>query len=417
MKQHTKVSALSCLVCRNRHDWHPELFVCPDCGGNLLVEFRPDALQASGGNWRDESQPGLWKYAPLLPLETTQGRTPLSVGGTPLLEFREKLPGGPGRLYFKDDSRNPSASFKDRAGAIALAYAVEMDAPRIAGASTGNAGSSMACLAASIGRRATVFVPKTAPKAKVAQLLLYGAAVIRVDGVYDDAFDLCTRICKEKGWFNRNTGANPYTREGKKTVSFELVDQLGIKQPDMVFVSVGDGNIFSGVWKGFRDLLDFGIIQRMPVLVAVQSELSNAIALAHRRLLDGVPFGEALQPVKATTIADSISVDLPRDGHGALRALEDCGGFCIQVSDQEILEAASFLASRTGIFAEPAGACATAGILKYARNNEFKGDETVVSLVTGSGLKDIDSLLKAAPPAIDVPRDYDGAMKILDKLL
>jgi threonine synthase len=275
----------------------------------------------------------------------------------------------------------------------------------------------MACLAASIGRQATVFVPKTAPRAKLTQLLLYGAAVVRVDGVYDDAFDLCTRVCKERGWFNRNTGANPYTREGKKTVSFELVDQLGEQQPDMVFVSAGDGNIFSGVWKGFRDLLDFGVIQRMPVLVAVQSDKSNAIALAHQRLLDGVPFAEALQPVSATTIADSISVDLPRDGHGALRALEDCGGFALQVSDQEILEAASYLASKTGIFAEPAGACATAGILKYARTKGFKGNETVVSLVTGSGLKDIDSLLKAAPAAIEVPKDYDAAMKILETAL
>jgi len=276
----------------------------------------------------------------------------------------------------------------------------------------------MACLAASLGRRAVVFIPKTAPRAKVAQLLLHGALVVRVDGTYDDAFDLCQSLSDRHGWFNRNTGSNPYTREGKKTVSFEIAEDLSWSAPDVVFVPVGDGNILSGVWKGFLDLHAVGALRNLPRMVAVQSVESNAVAEGWERLCTGrTELTHALRPVRATTCADSISVDRPRDGFAALRALEESGGNAVQVTDAAILDAAALLARRTGLFAEPAGAAALAGVLKWARTRGFGACETAVALVTGSGLKDIDTLLKAAPEPVDVPRDASGAWSVLEPRL
>jgi threonine synthase len=414
------ISHLRCLMCEADHAWTPTLFTCPDCKGNLEVVIDTDAVRDAHGpqGWVDPELPGIWRYQRLLPLRgDPAARTPLLVGGTPLVDGHRVLPeiDAPGRLLLKDDTRNPSASFKDRASSVALAYGLEHGATIFAGASTGNAGSSMACLAASLGQRAMIFIPKTAPRAKVAQLLLHGALVVRVDGTYDDAFDLCQRLSDRHGWFNRNTGANPYTREGKKTVSFEIAEQLGWVAPDVVFVPVGDGNILSGVWKGFLDLHAVGALRTLPRLVAVQSKKSNAVAEGWERLCSGrTELSQALRPVRATTCADSISVDRPRDGFAALRALEESNGNAVQVSDASILTAASKLAERTGLFAEPAGATALAGVHKWAVTRGFHAHETVVALVTGSGLKDVDTLLRVAPDPVDVPRDVKGAWSVLE---
>ncbi|MFH1530339.1 MAG: threonine synthase [Pseudomonadota bacterium] len=410
-------------MCEADHPWTPALFTCPECRGNLEVVLNTDAVREAHGprDWVVDDLPGIWRYSCLLPLRgDVEARTPLLVGGTPLFDGFRVLPevDAPGRLLLKDDTRNPSASFKDRASAVALAYGLEQGATVLAGASTGNAGASMACLAASLGRRAMIFIPRTAPRAKVAQLLLHGALVVRVDGTYDDAFDLCQRLSERHGWFNRNTGSNPYTREGKKTVSFEIVEQLGWNAPDVVFVPVGDGNILSGVWKGFLDLHAVGALRRLPRLVAVQSKKSNAVAEAWERLCSGsTTLKQAMRPVRATTCADSIAVDRPRDGFAALRALEESNGNAIQVNDSAILEAAAELARKTGLFAEPAGATALAGVHKWARTRGFHPDETVVALVTGSGLKDVDTLLEVAPEAVEVPRDVGGAWDILEERL
>jgi len=421
MKTPSNISHLRCLMCEADHAWTPTLFTCPDCGGNLEVVLDTDAVRETHGrhDWVDEELPGVWRYRRLLPLRgDAAARTPLVVGGTPLVDGSRILPerDPPGRLFLKDDTRNPSASFKDRASSVALAYGLEQGATIFAGASTGNAGSSMACLAASLGQRAMIFIPKTAPRAKVAQLLLHGALVVRVDGTYDDAFDLCQRLSDRHGWFNRNTGSNPYTREGKKTVSFEIAEQLGWTAPDVVFVPVGDGNIISGVWKGFLDLHAVGALRKLPRLVAVQSKKSNAVAEGWERLCSGrTELKQALRPVRATTLADSISVDRPRDGHAALRALEESNGNAVQVSDASILTAAAKLAAQTGLFAEPAGATALAGVHKWALTKGFHPDETVVALVTGSGLKDVDTLLRVAPDPVDVPKDIKGAWGVLEK--
>ncbi|MBU1908505.1 MAG: threonine synthase, partial [Verrucomicrobia bacterium] len=350
---------------------------------------------------------------------------PLRIGWTPLYAAgRLGAPLGLKQLYIKDDGLNPSASFKDRAGAVALVRAREKGAKVIAGASTGNAGSSMACLTASVGLPCVIFVPEKAPPAKIAQLLVFGARVLAVRGTYDDAFDLCMKICDERGWFNRNTGHNPFTREGKKTCSYEICEQLGWHAPDRVVVPTGDGNIISGIWKGMKDLYAVGLIDRLPKIDCAQSEKSNAITRAVEQVRAAHPDGAAsvdwrhvrIEPVKATTLADSISVDVPRDGLAAVRAVIESGGEACTVPDEEILAAIPELARGAGVFAEPAAACAWAVTRRLAQAGRIQPDEKVICLVTGNGLKDVGAARKAAGEPVLIKPTVEAANDALADL-
>ncbi|HPZ07884.1 MAG TPA: pyridoxal-phosphate dependent enzyme, partial [Candidatus Eremiobacteraeota bacterium] len=241
---------------------------------------------------------------------------------------------------------------------------------------------------------AVIFVPEKAPKAKIAQLMLFGAKVIMVKGTYDEAFDLCMEVSKEYGWYNRNTGYNPFTREGKKTCSLEICEQLKWKMPDRLFVSVGDGNIISGLWKGLKDLYELGFIENLPRLIGVQSELSASVVRSWENSKENDRID--IIPVRSTTVADSISVDLPRDGVAAVKAIKESKGMGITVSDEEILDTIKYLAQKTGIFGEPAGVTGMAGLRKLCLSGEISGEEKIVCVITGSGLKDIDSAMKVA---------------------
>ncbi len=369
-----------------------EGYVCPECGGNLEVVLaaRKIKKRLSRRKLNDNLDLSIWRYSDFLPVADARHRPRAAVGWTPLYESRvlgSKL--GLKRLYIKDDGRNPSASFKDRASAVIVGRALDLRRRLVAGASTGNAASSLACMAAGTGLKTVVFVPKAAPAAKVAQLLLYGAEVVKVRGTYDDAFELSLEACAEFGWYNRNTGFNPFTREGKKTCAFEIVEQLGWKVPDYVFVPVGDGNILSGLWKGFRDFKAVGLIHRLPRLVAVQAAGSAAVAKAFKS-------GKPIRAARGKTLADSISVSLPRDGEAALRALKESKGFAVTVSDKDILAAMRLTAQSEGVFAEPAAAAAVAGVKKAAGTSRLRANMTVVALITGSGLKDVAGAMKAA---------------------
>ncbi len=287
-------------------------------------------------------------------------------------------------LWVKDESRNPTASFKDRASAVVVARAREIGAEVVVTASTGNAGAALAGMAAAVGQRAVIFAPKSAPPAKIAQLLVFGAQVILVDGNYDQAFDLTVQASQNFGWYCRNTGYNPFTVEGKKTAAFEIWEQVllaaKLEKPLSVFVSVGDGNIISGIHKGFKDLQSLGWLEQMPRLIGVQAEGSAAVANAfHAR-------SENICAVASNTIADSISVDLPRDGVRAVRAISQTGGDCLVVKDSEIIRSIAEL-GRVGIFAEPAGAAAFAGLVKALDQGKVEPEDPVLVLNTGSGLK------------------------------
>jgi len=311
------------------------------------------------------------------------GMTPLS--SAPALARRF----GVGAVLVKDDGRNPSASFKDRASSVALAHAREAGHDLVVAASTGNAAAATAVLAAPARIKVRLFVPRSAPRAKVAQLLTFGAEVLAVDGTYDQAFELSLAATRRFGWYNRNTGFNPYTREGKKTVSFEICEQLGWKAPDLVVVPVGDGNIISGVWKGFVEFHRLGLVETVPRLLAVQAAGSAAIATALAG--DGV-----VRPVAGETVADSIGVRMPRDGDAAVKAVRDSGGFAVTVSDEEILAAIPDLARNSGVFAEPAAAAGLAGLARAHARGSLGGARIVVLLVTGSGLKDVGAALRTA---------------------
>jgi threonine synthase len=316
-------------------------------------------------------------------------------------------------LWIKDEGRNPTASFKDRASSVVVARARQIGAEVVVTASTGNAGAALAGMSAAIGQKAVIFAPKSAPPAKVAQLLIYGAQVILVDGNYDSAFDLTIEAAQEFGWYCRNTGYNPFTAEGKKTAALEIWEQVICTLPDPsqrinVFVSVGDGNIISGIHKGFKDLHELGWLPVMPRLFGIQSEGSAAIANA---FFAGV---ETITPVSATTIADSISVDLPRDGVRAVRAATQTGGAYLTVKDDDIIKSIAVL-GKVGIFAEPAGAASYAGLVKALQQGLIGKNEPVVVINTGSGLKDTRAAMQAVAPAPIIEPTLSALKKHLDQ--
>ena len=407
----TMISHYRCTLCN--HIWQPDevTYTCPHDGGNLdtILDFEgvsPETILESP----DRS---VWRYTPLLPVSDPGfERTPLhQVGYTPVYEperLRTQL--GLRRLFIKDESRNPSASFKDRASAIVVARALETNVQTIVAASTGNAGAAMACMAAAVGMPAVILAPRTAPPAKVAQLLVYGARVILVDGSYDQAFDLSIEASHEFGWYNRNTGYNPFTVEGKKTAGFEIWEQVLRHLPSNerlnVFISVGDGNILSGVYKGFKDLLSLGWLDQMPRIIGVQAEGSAAVANAF------FAGDDYITPVNSNTLADSVSVDLPRDGLRALRSVRESGGFMLTVSDPEILVAIPALGN-SGIFVEPAASVAFAGLVKAVSAGQLDPSEPVLVLSTGSGLKDVRAATQSVAPAPIIEPTLESLKRVI----
>lgn len=400
------VTGLRCVHCAAPAPLTDDVYTCDRCGGNLQVEYDYAAIGAAWPRSELAGNPDrtIWRYAPLYPVAARIDALP--IGWTPLLRaarLEQKL--GLRSLFLKDDGRNPSASFKDRASAIALARARDTGRDLVTGASTGNAGSSTAVLAAAVGMTARIFIPKAAPRAKVAQLLASGADVLAVDGTYDAAFDLCLAATNQFGWYNRNTGYNPFTREGKKSVSFEICEQMGWQVPDLVVVPVGDGNIISGVWKGFTDFHRIGFIDRLPRLLAVQAEGSAAVVNALNS--DGT-----IKPVSGETVADSISVSVPRDGEAAVKSVRASGGFGITVTDAEILAAIPEIARNSGVFGEPAGATGYAGLKRAVAAGRVDPAWSIVVLITGSGLKDIASVMKVAGEPRPVPADPAALARI-----
>ncbi len=388
-----------CIACDTRQSADFAGFVCPICGGNLEItyDYADIAPVFGAGN-------GMFRYEALLPCSDPGKALPLKIGGTPLYAA-ERLAASAGleNLWLKDETGNPSSSIKDRASAVALLRANEIGADTVAVASTGNAGSSTACLAAALGLNAVVFVPETAPPAKLAQALAYGARVFAVRGSYDDAYDLCLNVCEERGWFNRSTGFNPFTREGKKTSSLEVWEQLG-DVPDRVIVPTGDGNILSGVWKGWRDLHAAGLIERLPKVDCAQSTGSDAICRTIDRVRESGQEPDwssvEMDSVAAATVADSISVDQPRDGLAAVRAVVESGGESVTVSDDDIVAAIGELASTSGVFAEPAAAAPWAAAKRLTSEGRIGKDETVVLLITGNGLKDVAAVPAGEPELV-----------------
>ena len=413
------VTGLRCVICQKVFQPDEVLYVCPDHGdeGILDVEYDYAAIRTEIGEALPAASDGMFAYRPFLPVADSIAAPPLVVGGTPL----QAAPGlaqaaGVAELWLKDDGRNPTGSLKDRASALAIMKAQELEAEIVTTASTGNAAAALAGLAASVGQKTVIFVPAAAPAAKIAQLLVYGATVLLVEGTYDDAFDLCLQATARFGWYCRNTGYNPYMAEGKKTVTFELFAQLSqqrtLDAPPIthLFVSVGDGCIISGVYKGVRDLVATGYLPEMPKIVGVQAAGSAYLHDAWANDEDVL----TKPPIKANTVADSISAGLPRDRIKALTAVRQTNGAFLTVTDSEILAAIPALAQGSGVFAEPASAATYAGFLKAAQTGLLGPDDRVALVLTGNGLKDVQSAMKSVGRAVTIPPEITAVQEIFN---
>ena len=395
-----------CVKCGKEYEATANLTNC-ECGGILDIiydyEYIKTVLTKEKLAARDDRS--MWRYRELLPIEDTTCNTPLRVGWSPLYEadrLAEEL--GLGKLWVKDDGQNPTASLKDRASAMAVAKAQEAGAKVIACSSTGNAASSLAGNAAAAGIKTYIFVPSRAPKGKVAQLMTFGATVVSVQGSYEDTFELSKAAIDKWGWYNRNAAINPYLSEGKKTVALEIAEQLGWKMPDYIAISVGDGCTIAGLWKGLKDLYAIGFIDKLPRLISAQAEgccpLNRAIAN-----------NEEWYPMEENTLADSIAVGVPRNATKALNAIKESNGIVVNVSDEEIMAAQKLLGRTCGVFGEPAGVTGAAGVKKLCEMGILGKNDTVVSVVTGNGLKDVANAIAACGEPISIPSDMDLLLK------
>ena len=403
---------LKCVLCGREYEPTAGRYVCDSCGldGTLdvIYDMKKAKRQISRSSLPMCRDMTMWRYRDVMPVLDERHRPPLLAGWTPLYESRNLAAEyGVAAIYIKDDGRNPTGSLKDRASAVGTAKALDFSQPVVACASTGNAASSLAGFAAVTGLKSYIFVPEKAPAAKVTQLLVYGANVVLVKGDYADAFSLATAAIDKFGWYNRNCAINPYLVEGKKTCAMEIAEQTGWNVPDRVFISVGDGCCIGGLYKGFSDLLELGLIDKMPKITGVQAEGSRPIYDAIQSGAERVTF------VKAETIADSISVGAPRNWAKALRAMRRSGGTAVSVTDEEILAAIPELARKSGVFGEPAGVTAFAGFKKMAEQGQLGGGERVAVVVTGSGLKDIESAKKSVGAAVSCAPDIEEFTKLI----
>ncbi len=404
------VTGLRCVFCGSQFSARVG-YTCPRCGitGILDVQYDYPAIARKFTRKKLAARAGQthWRYRELLPISDRAQRPPLAVGWTPIIPA-ERLARhlGMRELLIKDDGRNPTGSLKDRASSLGVVKAVEKRHKIIACASTGNAASSLAGMAASMGLRSAIFVPERAPEPKVTQLLVFGATVLRVQGSYEQAYDLCQQSCQRWGWYNRNCALNPYLVEGKKTVGLEITEQLDWQPPDWVAMSVGDGCTIAGAWKAFRELHQLGLIARTPRMLGVQAAGAAPIteAFLHHR---------PMQPVEPNTIADSIAVGVPRNWKKAVMAIEESGGTMINVGDDEILDAIHYTGRLTGVFAEPAAATAVAGLKRAISEGLVPRSCRALAVVTGSGLKDVRAARHAVADPFDIPPDGRGLEEIL----
>lgn len=389
-----------CFRCRK--EYTPEeieeqiIYICPNCGrlrermplnGVLLVNYYYDTIQPDYSldffSWLSPGK--FWKYPGLWPLNYSDNpENPydfvsaaqlnrLAVTGSPYQQITDTL-------SIMDDTLNPTLSYKDRASILVCLKAMELGLTNISTASTGNAASSLAGICSRLGLTAHIFIPKSIPKGKLLQIQASGAKIYLVDGTYDDAFDLCNEVSKNRKWYNRNTGYNPLTIEGKKSAAYDLYISTRGKLPKTIFVPVGDGVILSGLFKGFEELVKLNLIEKVPTLVAVQSEGSNAVV----KYVNGKKF----EAEPTNTIADSISSEVPRNLYMAGHAIVESDGYAISVSDEEIIESQKELARNFGVFCEPSAAASYAGYKIAALSKLVDEKESSLLMITGNGLKD-----------------------------
>ncbi|MFV2110310.1 threonine synthase [Micromonospora sp. LOL_015] len=407
-----------CSVCATDYGHREAIYTCQECTQEGKLDLVVDYEAAGRGRPPGDTVGGhpttMWRYRCLLPvtaqqLAATGVADKLPIGWTPLHPaYRLGQQLGLPRLRIKNEASNLTGSLKDRASALVAQAAATMGAHTVATASSGNAAAALAGITAAIGLRTITFVPQRTPPAKIAQLQVFGANVVVVEGGYDTAVELCWQACREWGWYCRTTAVNPFTTEGKKTAALEILEQAGWRAPDAVVVAVGDGNIITGLHRGFLDAYRMGWVDRVPRLIGVQAATACAIYDAWRGGQSEVP------PGAAETVADSIAVGRPQDGFRALRAVRDTGGAMVTVTDGEIRQAMVTVARGSGVFAEPAGAAAFAALPALVANGVMRATDDVVVVNTGSGLKAAEMVpqLLPAPSAAVAPRLKELAQEL-----
>ncbi|MBI9009370.1 MAG: threonine synthase [Tenericutes bacterium] len=406
------VKYYECTICHKHFDKELDLMTCPDCGetGILEIIFDYDYIKTivSREYFQTNKNYNIWRYLPFLTVSDKYTKDTLNVGWTPLYKSKRlkeilKIK----KLYIKDDGQNPTQSLKDRASVIACLKAIEKGKETISCSSTGNAASSLAGNAAKLGLKTVIFVPKRAPVGKLIQLKAFDSDLIKVNGDYKAAFKLSKESIAYYGWYNRNAAINPHLVEGKKTVALEIAEQLGFQPTDWVVVSVGDGCTIAGVYKGFYDLLQVGLIKKIPKILGVQSEGCAPFVEAFRN-------NEELKEAEENTIADSIAVGIPRNPIKAMNAVKNSKGTFIAVKDSEILSSILLLSKTEGVFAEPAAAASVAGLQKALELKIIKESETATVIVTGNGLKDPQSLLNTITDWLLLEADIDEVKRHIE---
>ncbi len=386
------VKQARCTRCNKTYHLDDTLMHCDDCLelGILDIEYDYHAMRQTIDKhyFNTNKDYSIWRYKPMMSVANKHNIDTLHVGWTPMHKADNiakliKLK----TLYLKDDSLNPTGSLKDRASVVAVIKACDANQTIVACSSTGNAATSLAGNAAKVGLKTMIFVPKRIPDGKRMQLSIYGATIFQVDGDYQATYELSKQAIAHFGWYNRNAAINPHLVEGKKTVAYEIAEQLDFKPTDWVIVSVGDGCTIAGVYKGFYDMKQCGLIDKIPKLLGVQSEGCSPF-------VDAFDTQSSLKITKENTIADSISVGVPRNPIKALNAVKNSKGHWLKVSDQAILESMAQLGSAQGVFAEPAAAASLAGLLEALNKKIISANESVTLIITGNGLKDPKNAMK-----------------------
>jgi threonine synthase len=399
------VDGLRCRECGRSYPAEA-LHVCEWCFGPLEVVYDYDAIKAVASRQRIAAGPlSIWRYSDLLPVRA-EGAVSLGAGFTPLVRaHRLAAELGLGEVWIKNDTLNPTGSFKDRVVSVALTKAQELGFKVAACASTGNLANSVAAHAAQAGMESIVLIPADLEAGKVVTTAVFGGRLIAVEGTYDDVNRLCAELASEHpSWAFVNVNVRTYYAEGSKTLAFEVAEQLGWETPDHVVVPVASGSQLTKVAKGFKELYSVGLLEEEPHvrISGAQAEGCSPVAQAFAAGQDVV------KPVRPNTIAKSLAIGNPADGPYALDAVRESGGAIDSVTDQEIVDAIRLLARTEGIFAETAGGVTIATLAKLAARGVIRPDERVVAFVTGNGLKTIEAVSPQCGPTATVAPTLDA---------
>lgn len=408
----SRIISQKCIKCGTEFPPNELINFCSKCGS--VVEFQLDydyiasRVSKSKLQLRDFN---MWRYREFIPIEDFSHIVTLSEGGTPLIKSRrlgELL--GLRNLYLKLDFLNPTGSFKDRGASAAASRAVELKISTMVGFSTGNAGVAQAAYAAAAGLNSIVFVPNTASVEKIASMMIYGSKVVVVNGTFDDAGRIAREVSYKMGWMYNGGVINPIRHEGKKTLAYEICEQLNWRAPDWYVQSVGVGTAAIGAHKGFRELLNLGWIESDARIGCVQAEGCAPMARAFKAGL------EEISPVtNPSTIASAIAVGNPAGWPLLRRAVLESGGTIEAVSDDEIINAYKLLAKTEGIYAEPAGAAPIAFVKKLKEEGSIDSDELIVCVISGVGLKDTKTTIKVVGEPIRIEADVESAINLFSK--